>query len=95
LFHFFPALDSICVRAAFKPVRGAGKPPEDYMINRRFWRPWTVVGSFAAAGGFIGMDIALWPAAEDFSTFALSLIGGLLVGALAGTLLTWVIGILY
>jgi len=64
------------------------------MNESEFAKPWAVVATFASAGCFIGMDIALWPAAEDWSRLPGLLVGGLIAGAVAGGLLAWLVSYL-
>jgi hypothetical protein len=64
------------------------------MNESEFAKPWAVVATFTSAGCFIGMDIALWPAAEDWSRLPGLLIGGLIAGAVAGGLLAWLVSYL-
>lgn len=61
------------------------------MKESEFAKPLAVITTFTTAGGFIGMDIALWPAAEDWSHLFTFLLGGFLAGAVVGGVLAAVI----
>jgi hypothetical protein len=60
-------------------------------MSSQMWGPWTVIVSFAVAGGLIGGDIALWQW-DGHASFTIPVVSGLLTGGLAGGFIAWFVG---